>query len=162
MISTLRSTQLTFGQVRFFEADRCINTEKLRQCNRHKIVCDEIVSFDSGLLDLFEMESLSQKPAPETKQIVAAIVRPGKEPEESLEAKGFTFCGYDLVEEMSGISAITNCGGDFTSVPYHMLTQYGLLPDYKAAVLTQLALMEENPNDSHANCEILEIWRKLV
>ena len=26
----------------------------------------------------------------------------------------------------------------------------------------KLALMEENPNDSHADCEILEIWRKLV
>ena len=93
---------------------------------------------------------------------MAVIIRPGKTPDESLSHQGFVFCGYDLVEEWSGISAITNCGGDFQSIRYDNLTEYGLIPSFKEAVLTQLALVQEDPLDPHADCEIFEIWRKTV
>ena len=37
----------------------------------------------------------------------------------------------------------------------------GLLTSYKEAVLAQLALYEEYPEESHAYCEIVEIWRMI-
>ena len=61
---------------------------------------------------------------------------------------------------MSNISSITNCGARFgRAIPYQRLNQVGLLTSYKEAVLAQLALYEEYPEESHAYCEIVEIWR---
>ena len=162
-ISMIHPYELSYGQIRYFEAKRCFNTEQLRSWNRNKIAAEEIVSFDCGLFDLEELESLDQRPASETEQIMAVILRPGLERNWHLENKtDFTFCGYDLVEEFSAISAITDCGAFFASIRYEGLTEYGLIPTYKEAVLTQLALIEEAPNEEHAYCEIVEIWRKLV
>ena len=151
-----------YGLIRWFAADRCFNSEKIRTGNRNKIRCDELVSFDCGLFDMEELKSPEELLPSGTEQIIAVMVRPGKIPEESLKKQGFIFCGYDLVEEFSGISAIANCGGGFQSIRYEKLTEYGLIPSYKDAVLTQLALAEEDPDDPHADCEIMEIWRKLI
>ena len=130
-ITLLHSDELTYGQIRYFAADRCFNTEELQKYNKHKIL--------------------------------ALIKRPGKEPDWTLQNNGeFTFCGYDLVETLSAISAITDCDASFESINYAALTAYGLISTYKEAVLTQLALVEEAPFEAHADCEILEIWRKLV
>ena len=151
-----------YGIVRWFAADRCFNTERIRNWNQHKILCDELVSFDCCLFDMEEVNNPDESLPVGTEQIMAVITRPGKTPEESLKKRGFTFCGYDLVEELSGISAITNCGAGFRSIRYEGLTEFGLIPTYKEAVLTQLALAEEDPEDEHADSEMMEIWRKLI
>ena len=152
----------TYGTIRWFAADRCFNTEQIRTFNQHKIDCEELVSFDCGLFELQEVKSPNDPVPSGAEQILEVITRPGKTKEASLEQQGFTFCGYDLVEEFSGISAITDCGGSFRSIRYEGLTEFGLIPTYKEAVMTQLAIAEEDPYDSHADCEILEIWRKLI
>ena len=163
MIRTIHLDELFYGQIRYFEASRCLNTEQIKRYNRNRITCDEIVSFDCGLFDLCEMASVEQEISPSTEQILAVIMRPSQEPNRDLpKQNGFVFCGYDLVEELTSISAITNCGGLFESVRYDRLTEYGLIATYKEAVLTQLALEKEAPNDAHADCEIVEIWRKLI
>jgi hypothetical protein len=113
-------------------------------------------------MDLYELESPDSPLRPDTQQIVAVMLRPEIDPLEYMEKRGFTFCGYDLVEDTTSISSITNCGGEFSSIPYDKLTEFGLLPTYKDAVLAQLALVEEAPEEHHAYCMIYEIWRKLV
>jgi hypothetical protein len=159
----IQSSELSYGQIRYFSATRCFNTEKVKGWNQNKFSAEELVSFDCALFDLDELESLEQRFPAGTKQIMAIIIRPGKEPNWHLRNKtDFVFCGYDLVEELSGISAITGCGGSFLSIRYETLTEYGLIPTYKEAVWAQLALMEEDPHDPHADCEIVEIWRKLI
>ena len=163
MISMIHPHELSYGQIRYFEANRCLNTDKIKKNNQNRITCDEIVSFDCGLFSLNEMDTPNRNPAPETQQLLAVIMRPGKEPDWYLQHKtDFVFCGYDLVEALSLISAITDCGASFRCIDYEHLTQYGLIRTYKEAVLTQLSLIEEDPNESHADCEIVEIWRKLV
>ena len=122
----------------------------------------EIVSFDCCLYEMYEIESHDSPLSSDTQQIIAVILRPNLEPIEYMETRGFTFCGYDLVEEETLISAITDYGGGFDSIPYEKLTEYGLLPTYKDAVLAQLALVEEAPDESHAHCVVCEVWRKLV
>ena len=151
-----------YGKIRYYEADRFLDVSSFLNWNQNKIVCDEVVSFDCGLFDLYEMEKLNQPLRNDTQQIMAVIVEPSEEPNLDLEKDDFVFCGYDLVEEATAISAITNCGGSFTSIPYDKLTEYGLLPTYKDAVLTQCALLEEDPDEPHADCVICKIWRKIV
>ena len=152
------------GTLRYFGSDRFFPTESFKDFNGGKIDCTEIVSFDCCLMNMYEMESQDAVPRPDTQQIVAVVFRPEvcPDPFERLERDGFMFCGYDLVEDGTSISAITNCGGEFTSIPYDKLTEFGLLPTYKDAVLAQLALVEEAPEEHHAYCMIYEIWRKLV
>ena len=163
MIRIIHPDNLYYGQIRYFESSRCLNTEQIKRYNHNLITCEEIVSYDCGLLEMCEMASLEREVSSFAEQILAVIMRPGREPNYELSQKpGFVFCGYDLVEEFSSISAITNCGGSFESIYYDRLTEYGLIATYKEAVLTQLALAEEAPNDAHADCEIVEIWRKLI
>ena len=154
----------TWVDLRYFGSDRFFPNDAFKAPFGGKMNREEIVSFDCVLLNMYELESLDAPLRSDTEQIVAVILRPNLEPVEYMEKRGFTFCGYDLVEESTLISAITDCGGVFTSVPYDKLTEFGLLPTYKDAVLTQLALVEENPYDfnAHAYCMICEIWRKLV
>ena len=152
----------TWVDLRYFGSDRFFPNESFKEFIGGKIGCKEIVSFDCCLMDMYELESADAALRPDTQQIVAVVFRPEIDPIERLERDGFTFCGYDLVEDGDAISAITNCGGEFTSVPYEKLTEFGLLPTYKDAVLAQLALVEEAPYEHHANCMICEIWRKLV
>ena len=150
------------GNLRYFGADRFFPSDKYREFTEGKIDRNEIVSFDCCLMDLYELESPDSPLRPDTRQIVAVMLRPEIDPLEYMEKRGFTFCGYDLVEDTTSISSITNCGGEFASIPYEKLTEFGLLPTYKDAVLAQLALVEEVPEEHHAYCMIYEIWRKLV
>ena len=146
---------------RYFEANRVYCDEKFKRYTQSKIRCEEIVSFDCVLFKMNEIKSSKSHFGFGSRQIMAVIIRPQLEPASYLENEGFEFCGYDLVETATAISAITDCGAEFESIPYSLLTKFGLLPTYKDAVLTQLALVEECPDEPHAYCDIYEIWRKL-
>lgn len=152
-----------FGRIRFFKADRCINDESLRAFNKNKIDAKEIVSFDSGLFDLEEIKAYNNKHRAE--QILLIMVRPDVNLiDEHLVSviDVFTFCGYDLVEMNTCISAITNCGAYFdNAVDYGNLNEYGLLSNYLDAVKTQILLRDHYPDENHAYCEVVEVWRKL-
>ena len=150
------------ADVRYFGADRFFPDNKFKEFLGRQMDAREIVSFDCCLYEMYEIESYDSPLFPDTQQIIAVILRPNLEPTEYMETRGFAFCGYDLVEEETLTSAITNCGGGFDSIPYEKLTEYGLLPTYKDAVLAQLALVEEAPDEPHAYCIICEVWRKLV
>lgn len=148
--------------LRYFGADRFFPNDKFKEFLGRQMDAKEIVSFDCCLYEMYEIESYDSPLPSDTQQIIAVILRPNLEPVEYMEKRGFTFCGYDLVEEETLISAITDCGGGFDSIPYEKLTEYALLPTYKDAVLAQLALVEEEPDEPHAYCIICEVWRKLV
>ena len=152
----------TWIDVRYFGSDRFFPNDSYKEFIGGKIDCKELVTFDCCLMNLYELESAAAPLHPDTKQIVAVIFRPDIDPLDRLEREGFEFCGYDLVEESISISAVTDCGGMFASIPYDRLTEFGLLPSYKDAALAQLALVEEAPDENHAYCMICEIWRKLV
>ncbi len=151
-----------WADVRYFGGDRFFPDNKFKEFLGRQMDAKEIVSFDCCLFEMYEIESHDSPLSPDTQQIIAVILRPNLEPIEYMETRGFTFCGYDLVEEETLISAITDYGGGFDSIPYEKLTEYGLLPTYQDAVLAQLALVEEEPDEPHAYCIICEVWRKLV
>lgn len=147
--------------IRYFESDRCFNDQEIRSFNREMIPADELVTFDCGLMELKEIIKDEIKEPVKGTQILAVIIRPEIEVNDSLERNiCFEFCGYDLVELSCCISAITNCGAGFgKAIVYERLNQYGLISSYKEAVFTQIRLNEEYPEESHADCELIEIWR---
>ncbi|MBQ8983888.1 MAG: hypothetical protein IJ079_09915 [Lachnospiraceae bacterium] len=161
-ITELYSNAYCIGKIRYFKGDRLYNENALYEFNKRKITAKELVTFDSALMNLMEItQDEIDSARGSSEQIIAIIIRPGIEISFELEHNSdFVFCGYDLVESFSGISAITNCGADWgDALDYSILNEFGLIPDYRKAVMTQLDLAEKYPDESHAYCEIIEIWR---
>ncbi len=153
-----------YGEIRYFKSERTYNDNGLYKFNKGKIKAKELVTFDVALMinrrEISKQEINSRIDISE--QILAIIVRPAIFPDDKLKTLGFKFCGYDLVEQGTGISAITNCGADWgDALDYNLLNQYGLFSDYRQAALAQMDLPELFPDDNHAYCEIIEIWRKI-
>jgi hypothetical protein len=96
------------------------------------------------------------------KQILAII----REPEEDCRGidvpEGFEFYGYDLIEDDTQISALTNCGGFDKTFSSSDLSRYGLIEDFSKAKAVQLRLEENYPDESHANCTLWAIWRMVL
>jgi hypothetical protein len=69
------------------------------------------------------------------------------------------FVGYDLIEEQTQISALTNCGGFPETFCNDELNQYGLVTSFTRALEIQRLLPECNPEEHHARCEMYAIWR---
>jgi hypothetical protein len=74
-------------------------------------------------------------------------------------AGGFDFIGYDLVEEITQISALTNCGGFPDCFCNAELNRFGLLDRFDRATEIRRHLLEHHPKEPHANCELYAIWR---
>lgn len=71
----------------------------------------------------------------------------------------FQFHGYDLIEEATGISALTNCGGFHLAFRNEELSPLGLLPDYDFARVVQARLHQHYPDEHHAQCELWGVWQ---
>jgi len=115
----------------------------------------EIVTYDTMLCTVKSEHGLSE-------QIIAYYKNPTKSHEYHTLDDGFEFCGYDLSEESTMISAITNCGGMFgDAIPYEKLNKFGLIAEYSEAFAIRKLLDELYPQESHAECDVYELWRRL-
>jgi hypothetical protein len=72
----------------------------------------------------------------------------------------FVLRGFDLIEEMTGISALVNCRGFDKAFHGPELSDCGLLLDYAHARDVQHRLRAEYPEQSHADCKMWAIWQK--
>jgi hypothetical protein len=69
----------------------------------------------------------------------------------------FEFIGYDLLDKDYSISALTNCGGfDETFLPSE-LNEFGLLDDYFKAFDVKKRLLENNPEEHHADTNVIAV-----
>jgi len=72
---------------------------------------------------------------------------------------GFEFIGYDLLDKDYSVSALTNCGGfDETFLP-HDLNKVGLIDDYDMAYDIKKRLFNNNPEEHHADTNVIAVWR---
>lgn len=71
----------------------------------------------------------------------------------------FGFIGYDLIEERTQISAVTNCGGFPDVFRNEELNLFGLIDSFDRACEVRRLLAERHPEDAHARCEMYAIWR---
>lgn len=69
------------------------------------------------------------------------------------------FIGCDLIEEMTQISALTNCGGFPETFSNEELNNRGLIDSFARAKEIQRLLAQNNPDEPHANCELYALWR---
>lgn len=93
--------------------------------------------------------------------LLAVVIEPDQRCE-SVNLENFSFIGYDLLDKQYYISALTNCGGfDETFLPTE-LNQFGLIEDYSKAYEIKSKLLENNPEEEHANTNVIAIWRHLT
>jgi len=71
----------------------------------------------------------------------------------------FRFMGYDLIEEQTQISALTNCGGFPDVYSNDELNCFGLIGKFERASEVKRLLAEKHPEEPHAQCEMYAIWR---
>ncbi|MBO7385490.1 MAG: hypothetical protein J6U63_04010 [Clostridia bacterium] len=164
MRSVWKNDQPAHGLIHYFKGPRCWNDDELRAFNQGKILAEELVTLDCGLMDLEEIdEREALAPIGAGCQVICAVYSPGKAPNEALRRGGvFQFCGYDLVEAATSVSAITNCGAAWgKALEYSLLNEIGLFSTYPQAKQNQRTLREQYPDEAHADCEIIELWRRI-
>ncbi len=93
------------------------------------------------------------------KNIIGLYRNPDSRIEVAPAEGGFVFVGYDLIEEMTQISALTNCGGFPETFANEELNEVGLLPAFERANEVRMLLAKNNPDEPHAHCEMYAIWR---
>lgn len=93
------------------------------------------------------------------KNILAIWKDPPKNCREKFKNDKFEFCGFDLIDEDSGISAILNCGGFDKVFTNKDISNIGLIQNYGRAKEIQINLENIYPEDEHAFCELIAIWR---
>ncbi len=71
----------------------------------------------------------------------------------------FDFIGYDLIEEQTQISALTNCGGFPDVFRNDELNRFGVIASFARACEVRRLLAEHHPQEAHAQCEMYAIWR---
>jgi hypothetical protein len=147
---------------------------------------DEIVSLDSMLcrtllpetrdeywphivnedfmLDYFvDLEFLlANLPDTAERNLLCVYRNPPNEPSSPRGPVSFEFLGYDLVDVMGGVSALTNCGGFPDVFDNGELSSKGLLTSHARAFEVQSQLRAKHPDEPHANCHLWAIFRAVA
>jgi hypothetical protein len=90
--------------------------------------------------------------------LLAVAINPSKDCK-TVELDDFEFLGYDLLDQEYFHSALSNCGGfDETFLPSD-LNQFGLISDFEKAIDIQRRLLKNNPDEHHADTNVIAIWR---
>jgi hypothetical protein len=92
-------------------------------------------------------------------QIIGLIKNPEDENWVSLLPGKFVLKGYDLIDDETLISALSNCGGFPETFSNTELNKFALLPNLLRAIQIKDLLIRNNPKEAHANCEIYGIAR---
>lgn len=165
-LETFTPTEKYLEQNRLVQAEEVVSLDCL--------LCPSVIAIDAGNMEHLQQKKyyhhifndldwvLQRTKDVKNKQVLAVAREPEIECKDIPVANGFHFCGYDLVEDDTRISALTNCGGFDEAFLPSALSKYGLIEDFVEAKKVQLLLREKYPNDDHANCSLWAIWRKDV
>jgi len=95
----------------------------------------------------------------EGRNLLCVFRNPEDQPVSPAGPQDFRFLGYDLIDEWSGPSALTNCGGFPLAFSNDELTNHGLLSSLRRAREVQQALRHHYPEEAHAMCDAWAIFR---
>jgi hypothetical protein len=126
--------------------------------------CDEdwrhIVNADFRLDYFLHLDYLLKRVSDKPRRNILGLYRNPESHVTTPPAAGdFEFVGYDLIEEQTQISALTNCGGFPKAFYNEELNSSGLIAQFRRASEVQRLLVENYPEESHADCELYAIWR---
>ena len=92
---------------------------------------------------------------------VLAVAREPTEGEvREVSLENFRFMGFELVEEATATSALTNCGGFEGAFSASDLSGCGLVPTASRAYEIRGALEALFPEEDHAHCAVWAVWRR--
>lgn len=129
--------------------------EQLQKEDWKHIVCE-----DYRLGYFHDLDYLMERIAGTPRRNVLGLYRkPDVHIDASPAGADFIFVGYDLIEEQTQISALTNCGGFPETFSNDELNEYGLISAFTRACEVKKSLPERNPDEPHARCEMYAIWR---
>ena len=90
--------------------------------------------------------------------LLKVIINPSQNVKD-IAVDNYEFLGYELLDQEFGNSALTNCGGfDETFLPTY-LNKVGLIDDFKQAYDIKKQLLENNPEEHHADTNVIAVWR---
>jgi len=151
----------------FAQIPNLIEVVSLDQILCHRLVAkfkpadwDHIVNEDFRLDYFLHLDYLLKRIAGHRRRNVLGVYRnPDCHIAQPPGQGNFVFMGYDLVEEVTQVSALTDCGGFPKAFSNQELSPQGLIQDYGRAVQVRVALAEAYPKEHHAQCELYAIWR---
>ena len=119
-----------------------------------------IVNEDFHFSYFGDLDYLLKRVANIPRRNILGLYRNPNAPVQTPPAAGdFVFLGYELIEDQTQISALTNCGGFPESFTNDELNQFGLLKSFARACEIQRHLAKFNPEEHHAQCKRYAIWR---
>lgn len=89
---------------------------------------------------------------------LAVVIEPTQNCNEII-LENYDFMGYDLLDIYFEISALTNCGGFDESFSTSDINSVGLIDDFENAYNIANKLYENNPEEEHANTNVIGVWR---
>ena len=93
--------------------------------------------------------------------LLAVVLEPDQDCKK-IDIDGFEFAGYDLLDQEFSISALTNCGGfNETFLPTD-LNEKGLIDDFQKAYDIKRRLLENNPDEHHADTNVIAVWQHKI
>lgn len=99
-------------------------------------------------------------PSTDDTHLLLVEKEPSREVSSADVGADFTFIGYDLIDDTTWISALTNCGGFDLAFSGDELTVQGLLPRFDRARAVQDALRQHYPEEPHADTSLYAVWRR--
>lgn len=121
---------------------------------------DHVVREECRLDYFYHLDHLRKRVCDVSRRNILGLYR---NPEAHIETppggEGFTFMGYDLIDEETQISALTNCGGYPDVFANDELIPFGLIRTFDRAFEIKRILATKYPDEAHAQCELYAIWR---
>jgi len=129
--------------------------KELRGEDWHHIVCE-----DFRLDYFYHLDYLKERIQDVSRRNILGLYRNPETDTVHAPAPGdFKFVGYDLIEEQTQISALTNCGGFPDVFSNNELNRFGLIDRFHRARAVRRLLAGRHPEEPHAQCELYAIWR---
>jgi hypothetical protein len=120
---------------------------------------DHIVNENFRLNYFHDLAYLMRRIADAPRKHILGVYRNPSSHIPQAPAANFNFVGYDLIEEATQISALTNCGGFPDSFSNGELNRHGLIDEFSRAEEIHQSLPKRHPQEAHANCELYAIWK---
>lgn len=119
------------------------------------IVVDAL--YESGFFTTLDYVLKKMKPS-KIFNFLAVVVEPTLDCKK-VNIDNFEFVGYELLDKDYGSSALTNCGGFNETFLPNDLNNFGLLDEYEKAYDIKTRLLENNPEEYHADTNVIAVWR---
>lgn len=93
--------------------------------------------------------------------LLAVVIEPDQDCK-TVRFDQFEFVGYDLLDKDYSVSALSNCGGFGETFLPAELNHFGLIDDYVKAYDIKKRLLANNPDEHHADTNVIAIWRHVT